>query len=168
MRLSRSQSNCLGLFALATILAYSASLDTSTSPVSIPLVSAAVYIDNSNGGSASASADGITFSIGSPCTFASSDDKGAFAAAIATTDCDNMSTKTLRANPQHAYSTCNIAYDRSGSIFAAALSGSDCTNFDVEANHSPFVREGNIISSFFTIVYDFISQLSSQFSKVST
>jgi hypothetical protein len=168
MKLFRSQSYWFSIFfTLSAILAYSASFIISISPISVHLVNAAVYIENSNGGSASASADGITISKGSPCTSASSDDNDAFAAAVAATDCDNMSTETLRADPQHAHSTCNIVYERGDSVFAAALSGSDCTNFDIETNHLILGREGNIFGSFFTIIYDFISQLSSQLLQIS-
>jgi hypothetical protein len=169
MKLFRLQSCWFSIFfTLAAILAYSVSFIISISPISVHLVSAAVYIENSNGGSVSASTNGITISNGSPCTFASSDDNDAFAAAVvAATDCDNLSTETLRADPQHTHSTCNITYDRGNSVFAAALSGSDCTNFDVETNHLTLGREGNIFGSFFTIIYDFISQLSSQLLQIS-
>jgi hypothetical protein len=89
-------------------------------------------------------------------------DRGVFSAAVANTDCENMSTETKGANPQHDRGTCSFAYDRDESVFAAARSGSDCRDLGVEKNQMDTVREGNIISSFFTTIYDFISQLSSQ------
>lgn len=167
MTYCRAETNWFSILLTGvTILIISASLSASPNLVSVHLVRAAVDIESSNGGSASASADGIAISTGNPCMFTSSHDRGVFSAAVANTDCENMSTGTKGANPQHDRGTCSFAYDRDESVFAAARSGSDCRDLGVEKNQMDTVREENIISSFFTMIYDFISQLSSQLLQV--